>query len=485
MAEITQILTNDLSPKRGRRQAASPARVRSFITHRKTIDLSLSSDGQFGQVCKTPSLSSKRNFIRNILKLNRLCGSSKSYTPLNECFPPYKEIAGRTVGVNLNRAHDLYADKLAVANRELFAQFMMRIYFEIPSCTLAVFSKLKTLQGSNFSGFREHFLAQLRSLFVVPADTFDNVDGDFPIGFQIWDTKCADVFRGFSADVFDRESSYIGTKMIYLPEKGRYFSNWIVSNKAKDGTRLGWLDGCTYNDFQKCRYLNIQNDKPVNNSQPRGAYIYDSNLVPYCVAFAVRLAISANWLNDRDQFMVPKSSWEADAFFQTDCLVYTLFHGQNRITSSLGTNHWIPFREEEVNSPAPFNSRFMVDFLEGKYRRKVSGTMDNLFEQQAAEKVSVSRPLDSLSEEAKTLLDAGRELWLYYMSKPGINVNASFLDIRAYFQGYKTTETGRRMMNSTSTDEHYTELLSALREKLKALEARIEPKIYEYGFLLK
>ena len=89
MAEITQILTNDLSPKRGRRQAASPARVRSFITHRKTIDLSLSSDGQFGQVCKTPSLSSKRNFIRNILKLNRLCGSSKSYTPLNECFPPY------------------------------------------------------------------------------------------------------------------------------------------------------------------------------------------------------------------------------------------------------------------------------------------------------------------------------------------------------------------------------------------------------------
>ena len=81
---------NDLSPKRGRRPAASPARVRSFITHRKTIDLSLSSDGQSGQVCKTPSLSLKNNFIRNMLKLNRLCGSSKSYTPLNECFPPFK-----------------------------------------------------------------------------------------------------------------------------------------------------------------------------------------------------------------------------------------------------------------------------------------------------------------------------------------------------------------------------------------------------------
>lgn len=89
MAEITHILMNDLSPERGRRQAASPARVRSFITHRETIDFSLSSDDQSGQVCKTPSLSPKGNFIRNILKLNGLCDSSKSYTPLNECFPPF------------------------------------------------------------------------------------------------------------------------------------------------------------------------------------------------------------------------------------------------------------------------------------------------------------------------------------------------------------------------------------------------------------
>ena len=82
------------------------------------------------------------------------------------------------------------------------------------------------------------------------------------------------------------------------------------------------------------------------------------------------------------------------------------------------------------------------------------------------------------------MLNAGKEIWKYYMSKPGINANASFLDIRAYFQGYKVTDKGKRMMNSSSDDTHYTELLSALREKLKALEARIEPKIYEYGFLL-
>ena len=39
-------------------------------------------------------------------------------------------------------------------------------------------------------------------------------------------------------------------------------------------------------------------------------------------------------------------------------------------------------------------------------------------------------------------------------------------------------------MNSTSDDETYTSLLADLRYKQKALEARVEEKAYEYGFLL-
>jgi hypothetical protein len=52
-------------------------------------------------------------------------------------------------------------------------------------------------------------------------------------------------------------------------------------------------------------------------------------------------------------------------------------------------------------------------------------------------------------------------------------------DIREHFQG--RSEAGK--MNNTSTDEHYTELIGNLREKLKILAQKIEPKVYEYGFL--
>ena len=39
-------------------------------------------------------------------------------------------------------------------------------------------------------------------------------------------------------------------------------------------------------------------------------------------------------------------------------------------------------------------------------------------------------------------------------------------------------------MNSESSDERYTELMKNLRDKLKILAKKIEPKIYEYGFLI-
>ena len=38
-------------------------------------------------------------------------------------------------------------------------------------------------------------------------------------------------------------------------------------------------------------------------------------------------------------------------------------------------------------------------------------------------------------------------------------------------------------MNSTSEDERYNELLAGLRKAMKKLAAKIEPKVYEYGFL--
>lgn len=94
------------------------------------------------------------------------------------------------------------------------------------------------------------------------------------------------------------------------------------------------------------------------------------------------------------------------------------------------------------------------------------------------------------SAEAKAVFDAGRNLWKYYHAqfpssggvaagRGGYNVNASFYDIRAHFQGRNPK--GR--MNARSEDETYTELITDLRNALKILAEKITPKIYEYEFL--
>lgn len=384
--------------------------------------------------------------------------------------PPYKEIAGKTIGVNRNVIHDRYAGQLGPANRELFAQFMMRIYHEIPSSILAIFSTLKTMQGSNFSAFRNNFQAGLERLFVVPANTFDNVNGDFPIGFQIWDTGKREVFSSAKADVYDQNGEYMGEKTVYLPQTGHYFSNWIVSKKNAGNKRLGWMDGCTYNDFQKTRYLNIQNDKPVNNTQPRGSYINDGNLIPYAVGFAVRQAVDATWLNDRDQYMVPKDTWRADAEFCSDCLIFTLFHHQNRITSLRGDNHWIPFTEQEVGARDAFRSHFMTDFISSHGRQG----QEDLFAGDGTEPLIFSR-------EAQAVMDAARELWRYYHLHPDSTPDASLYDIKDYFQGRNE----RGIMKSASMDDGYTERMSRLKAAMRELKERIAPKVYEHGFLMR
>ncbi|GAA7039107.1 hypothetical protein AOH447_14430 [Helicobacter pylori] len=87
-----------------------------------------------------------------------------------------------------NKTHETYKNLLGSGSNELFAQFFMRIYMELDGCIMASFSKLKYLNSSNFKKFREVFKAKFLEGFMVPADSFDNVKGQFPIGFLVWDT---------------------------------------------------------------------------------------------------------------------------------------------------------------------------------------------------------------------------------------------------------------------------------------------------------
>jgi hypothetical protein len=376
--------------------------------------------------------------------------------------PPYAEAGsqkmvmgtgGAKTGVAANsKTADRYKRAIGAAINELSSQFMVRIYYEIPACKLALFSKLKFVCTENFIKFRKSFNAGFKAGFAVHANTFDNVKGKFPIAFTIWDLKGERFPEFIELDIPEE-----GGKKKFWDGFNTSINHWIrCFNHAKKNVR-GYLI-CETSDFQHIHQPYITSDMTVRAS--RQFACTEDNLIQACIYFAVRLCIEPTWLNDRDQFLFPNEGWESDTEFQHNCLVFTLFHGQNRISSLHGAaagprNHWIPFSEQEVDAKDKFASTFMSDFLKGK----------------------------TFSAEARAVLDAGQELWKYYHAaikgNKTASVNASFYDIRDFFQG----RNDKGNMKARSEDETYNTLIGALREASGILAKKIRPKVYEYGFL--
>jgi len=393
--------------------------------------------------------------------------------------PPYAEVSSKAekgkVGVNLSKTHTKYNSILGTAGRELFAQFLIRIYSELNGVILAEFSTLKILQGSAFLSLKDHFQAKLEKIFLAPADTFDNVKGQFPIGFKIWITNKKEIFENVVADIYDKNANFIGTKGIYALNKSQYINKFISIYKTNKENSIGFMDGINGNDFQHNNIVYVLNTKE-QLPNPRGIWITKDNLIPVSIYFSVRKAIEANWLNDRDQFLNPNENWKADKEFQNDCLTFTLFN--NNIQIKFGVNHWIPFTESEVNSKEKFESNFMSDFIKGKLKSEQQA--DGLFGDTMTNYFDINKPRQ-FSIEATAVFNAGLELWKHYHSQDNVNVNASLYDIKLHFQG--RNDKGR--MNAKSTDEKYTELMGNLRQKLNLLSDKIAPKVYEYEFLIR
>ncbi len=401
--------------------------------------------------------------------------------------PPYAEAttAKTITGTGENKAgvakdsklNDFYNAKIGNASNEMFALFMARVYDKIPDSKFALFSKLKFVQGTNFIKFRDFFRAKFLGGFIVRADTFDNVKGNFPIGFTTWDLSVKDKINNTVCNIIANNGKKEGKKTFYgeLPES---INKWIKLFDNGSNIHFGYM-GNPAPDFQHNSQMYLANQKGIEHFNFWS--FTKNNVIMGSIYFAVRQVIDASWLNDRDQFLFPNDGWKSDNEFQNNCLAYLLFHGQNRITAKNSTNHFIPFTEQELEAGEKFESSFMIDFIKGKLKPDPKTNLFGIIE------TLRTTPL-IFSTEAKAVFDAGRELWRYYhktinnsssflSTKP--NANASLYDIREYFQGRNTKGT----MKHKSEDENYTLLIADLRETLKLLAKKIEPKVYEYGFL--
>ncbi|EMJ0665484.1 hypothetical protein V7J24_000444 [Campylobacter upsaliensis] len=421
--------------------------------------------------------------------------------------PPYAETATKRVneknrknkvGVSFTETRLDYSNEIGIATKELFAQFMIRIYKEINGCILAQFSTLKIVQGPNFAKFRNVFKANFLKGFIAPADTFDNVKGQFPIGFTIWDTGVYEKITKIKTQIFNEVGSMIGTKAFHSYTESTFITDWYRqyhTRKISD-ENLGAI-GLYGSDFQHNNFIRITNP---NQHPNRWTFITPNNLIPTSIYLSVRHCIKATWINDRDQFLAPNKKWEKDEEFQNDCLIFMLFHGSNRITSKVGINHFIPFSEKELNAAEAFESHFMLEFIQGKIKQEqslrgggeakqtkkaVQPSLSPEFNETQNSSFIPTKPL-IFSDEAKEVLQAGKELFKHYHTQAkdekNYNPNTALYDIKAHFQGFN--DKGKMNPPQKAQDEAYKDKLGELNYTLKNLAKKIEVKVYEYEFLL-
>ena len=412
-----------------------------------------------------------------------------------------------------------YSKELGEAKRQLFTQFFIRIYKEISNCTLASFSTLKYINSQNFAKFRETFQAKFLKGFIVPANTFDNVSGKFPIGFLVWNLGDKKDIKKCCVNVFNENNKRIGKKNFYAQDE--FISAWLRKFYDKNSKIVAWLilPGVDMSTQSGVYITNKPSQSDIK--QHKLAQITLLNLTYFVVYYSVRHSIQHTWINHEDQFLYPKNKWQKDTDFQNDCLAFALFHNKNQIKAKEGINHFIPFSESQVGAKEAFKSDFMVRFINGKLGkddtaqslRASKASAASAYKGQAQSKIHKSdsrneqtlpfdkkeiqantqsfiptKPLE-FSKEAQEVFSAGLALWRYYHAQAKnsdkyLN-DASLYDIKEFFQGRAQSTNGKKgKMNARSEDNHYNDLIAQLRITLQTLADKITPKIYEYEFLL-
>ena len=401
--------------------------------------------------------------------------------------PPYAESGSgiakgdeNKIGVEKTRIHPLMREmSLGYASKELFAQFLIRIRQELPQSILAMFSTLKYVNAPNFEPFRKVWQAKYLDGFTVHSRAFDGLNGDFPIGFLIWDQGSPARIRDLTTIALDRTGALVAEKTFAVRPNSSLLNAWIVPPKARADLALPlsnaltissnprrklWCEGAVgflfagNNDLQNAATGTCLTSSIYTGRNGGGSWVLSDNLARSAIVFAVRRLIKPTWLNDRDQFLQPSQPLSDE--FKSDCLVWMLFNGSNLTAGADGlrwserdwslTNHFIPFTEGEIGAKARIESDFMVRYMAGM----------------------------AFSPEAQAVLDEGRNLFQRFHATSFPNkIRHEYKLGRADAGWYQV----RRALEAFG-DTQFTDF-DPFKAAYTDLSAKLRPQVFELGFL--
>ena len=374
------------------------------------------------------------------------------------------------------------AENLGEVSRELTTQFLYRISKDFANRTayLGIFSKVKYINSNNDQNFRDKiFHYKFERGFMFNSKLFHGCKGQFPVGFLIWNLaeQISLHEQEILLDVYNFGVEKYAEKIFHATAEVETLNKWIERPRRvkKFPPMISGLNFCTgkihcdkvSEDFL-ADFMCMGNDFLHQNYTAILSGVYSGghaismtaeNFETAMIVHMVRRLPRATWLNDRDQFMRPTLALPRE--FIVDAVIWSLFSPSNQTVSLKNVeyegeiyqiaNNFYPFLLSEVQS---------WECTLPAMRMEIFRAVEDRF---AA--IWIKKHRAELSAEALAVLDAARTIYKRFYSELE-RLDVSRWKIESWDAGWYQI----RMSLGVSID-------------LSVLSAKLEPQIYELGFL--
>jgi len=304
----------------------------------------------------------------------------------------------------------------------------------------------------------------------------------------IWNLSKKGEAKSVEIDISDSRGVTVGVKHLRLIKKNDVLNNWFPRpQNSKDYILPALSNGITVtdgnidtrhrarpdflasvcsngNDFQHAKYVTILSSP---NASAGAFTVVKKNFEKALTLHAVRKIPKPDWLNDRNQFLVPHTNPSKE--FYADCIVWSLFSNSNQTTalenvSYLGNtyqikNNFYPFRIEKIKR---------WDVKDANFRQQLAKDQNRF----AADWLSENK----LSDEAESVMEAGEAVYQLFYSNLNQMATAKWK--------IDTWDVGWYQIRRCLTEHRLAaDELKKLSKANEQLAHKILPQIEEFGFL--
>jgi len=289
----------------------------------------------------------------------------------------------------------------------------------------------------------------------------------------------------------------VSTKSIYNVDSGKTASEWVreeVKNKKSilDYPKLSAALTVKQKGYSKlCEgafgyFYNNGNNVYYNGtnvgmftscfSGKSGLSIIPENYNKVVSLFSARKLINSNWINQKDEYMMPNTTDDRYKTYNNDAIIHSLFNN----SSNQSSLRQITYKDQLWDIKNEF-------FWMSKNEMTELANQNNYTELYNDARTDSDRYVhtllfgeqdiyNQLSDEAKDVLDSATNL-----VRLSFGMRRNFADDTNHLNSWDAGYAQLKLL----WKEYYPEQFKEFRAKYKVLEDKMRPMVYELGFLLK